>query len=86
MKRNEIKGLRAEFTVEAAVVFAVLLLLLTGVMAGTVRLWQEIRAEAERAYRAETARVQEEISPVDLVEIGLLLREWLPPSEGEGKK
>ena len=80
------KGLKAEFTVEAALVFAVLLLLLTGVMAGTIRLWQGIRTEAERAYRAEKSRAQEEISPVDLVEIGQLLREWIPPSEGEGKK
>ncbi len=86
MKYSGNKGLKAEFTVEAALVFAVLLLLLTGIMAGTIRLWQGIRTEAERVYRAESSRVQEEISPVDLVEIGQLLREWLPPSEGEGKK
>ena len=80
------KGLKAELTLEAAVIFSLLLLLLAGVMTGSVRLWQRIRSEAEKVWAAEETREREEISPVDLIEIGELLKEWVPRPEKETRK
>ena len=86
VKRRKKGGLRAEFTVEAAIVFSILLILLAGVLNGTLKLWQKIRREAESLYAAEASRGAGEISPVDLVEIGLFLREWVPETERTGEK
>lgn len=86
MKGKAPGGLRAEFTVETAVVLSILLILLAGVLTGTLRLWQKIRGEAESLYAAEASRGKSEISPVDLVEIGLFLREWIPETEESGEK
>ena len=70
-------AVRGSLTVEAALIFSLILILLAGLMLKSAQLMVKVESAAGK-YAAEGVRYTEGLRPEDLIHIGSFIQEWIP--------